>query len=257
MKLAFIRTVVLLVSIGYSIIYPTLALRPKLGVIISTVSYGTVIGLIEYLNVLRSIGVWTPTTLRLSLSVISGVLNAFYIVWIGYNLFINGRQLRKLAENSTKDKNKYIMYKQMGIGLAIFAFVSISIHIVETVLATYHYQDDMWDSWWFFGAYWEFVYLALTIFIACLWRPNNDNLRYDYTSYDDSSPNPFTYSHIHPPLKVAHSAPRVYRHKEEPESPVQLALSTAALPTPSGGRTGSGMKTKVMGKDVAMDELEL
>lgn len=46
-------------------------------------------------------------------------------------------------------------------------------------------EDEMWSSWWMFQAFWHFLYFAILVAIAYLWRPTTNNTRYAYVESED------------------------------------------------------------------------
>jgi len=222
MKLTFIRTVVLLIAIGYSITYATLDIGPKLGVIILTLLYGTVAGISEFVKLLTSIDLDVPMYLVWTLALMLVIINGFYIIWIAYAMYLNFMAFRELSEKSNKDKKKFEMYKVMVIGLAIFAAISILCFSVECYLSAFHYQDSLWNIWWAFGAYWQCYYCLLILFVACLWKPNKNNLRYNYTYITVTSSPSQIYTLT--PLKYVQSVSSIYDQKEEPRSPLKFPI---------------------------------
>jgi len=239
-KLTFIRTVVLLVSIGYSIIYPTLRVLPKLGVIFLTLIYGTTVGISEYVNILKSMGVVTPLVTGWSLIILLVIFNGLYIFWIAYSLFDNIRTLKSQFKKSG-EMSKLEMYTTMAIVLSTLTFLSIAIFSVEYFFSAISYEDYLWNVWWIFGAYWEFLYLFVTLLIAFLWRPNENNLRFDFTNQLSDY-----LMEAEGSLLSLQPAPPVYSQKEDPSSPVQLANGPSHVEDEDDEGVGSEMDELVL-----------
>jgi len=175
-KLTIIRTLILLVALGYSITTPILERQTKIFVLALTVAYGICIGVYEYLWVLSSMGVEISTLVQvLVLGVVSG-LNVVYLVWITRSLVFHFRSLEQLKQTA-----KLAMYRKFSIFFGGFISISIIFFLLEFSLVAADLSDDLWRIWWVWDGYWEIGYFLVVLLVAYLWWPNENNERYAYS----------------------------------------------------------------------------
>jgi len=180
-KLTLIRTLILLVSLGYSITVPILEYNNKLGVIALTVIYSISAAITEYVWVIRTMGLEFPLLLQIFAFIVILLSNAVYVGWVGYSLF---KQYRSLSEG--KQTQKLDMYFKFILSLSLFFVISVILFFVQSGLVIADKQDDLWQLWWIWDAYWEFGYFFVVLLIAVLWWPNENNKRYAYSIQVDS-----------------------------------------------------------------------
>jgi len=73
------------------------------------------------------------------------------------------------------------MYTGLACTLCVFAVLSVIVYVLQSFFTAINYQDTLWQVWWIFDAYWEYLYIFITLMIAFLWRPNANNERFEYT----------------------------------------------------------------------------
>jgi len=175
-KVTVIRTLILLVALGYSITTPILDRQSKIFVLVLTIIYGICSGISAYLWVLASMGVDVSMLLQvLALGVVSG-LNVVYLVWIIKSLVYHFKNLAQL-----KQTEKLSMYRKFSTFLGGFIGMSVLFFLLEFSLVAADLRDDLWRIWWLWDGYWEIGYFLVVLLIAYLWWPNENNERYAYS----------------------------------------------------------------------------
>jgi len=61
--------------------------------------------------------------------------------------------------------------------------VSVLFFITQFLVQVTNAGDDAYRVMWIFQAYWEFIYFVVVTYVAYIWIPNPDNLRYAF--YDN------------------------------------------------------------------------
>jgi len=176
-KLTIVRTLLLLVAIGYSITRPTLSTKTTIFVVTLTLFYFVTSATNQYVWVGRTIGLDIPTPFRYVVIVILVILNFGYILWISHALYINMTFLKARAH-----LEKLELYKVLASSLLVFLSLCLLCFTLEFTFGLVDYDDDLWSFWWIWDAFWEFGYLLLILLIAFLWRPNPNNKRYAFSS---------------------------------------------------------------------------
>eukprot|EP01123_Difflugia_compressa_P008889 TRINITY_DN2795_c0_g4_i1.p1 TRINITY_DN2795_c0_g4~~TRINITY_DN2795_c0_g4_i1.p1 ORF type:complete len:150 (-),score=25.76 TRINITY_DN2795_c0_g4_i1:18-467(-) len=127
------------------------------------------------------------------------------------------------------------MYKSLTVGVVIFGVLSIITYGGECYLTAKGYQDLLWNVWWIFTFYWEYVYLSLTLLIAIIWRPSENNTRFKSSK---GTPIRVLSSHDGPSVVTSSislvgggAVSQVYSRKPEPLSPVHLVTKDANTTT--------------------------
>jgi len=184
-KLTLIRTLILLVALGYSITTPILERRIKTYVFILTALYGVCAAINEYLWVMSSMGVdVTMLVQTIALGVVSG-LNVVYLLWITKELIAHFKNLEQLNQTA-----KLTMYKKFATFLGGFIIISILFFLVQFGLFAADLADELWRIWWIWDGYWEIGYFLVSLLIAILWWPNENNERYAYSVQLGADGNP-------------------------------------------------------------------
>uniref|UniRef100_A0A6B2L2A9 GOST seven transmembrane domain-containing protein n=1 Tax=Arcella intermedia TaxID=1963864 RepID=A0A6B2L2A9_9EUKA len=225
-KITIIRTLILLVSIGYSIIYPTLDLNPKLSVILLTILYGTAEGTLQYLNALKNLGNSVPAPAQIGVLVFITIINGIYFIWIGYSLYNNKKILK---EKKLKSKRLVKMYTYLCYGLCAIGTLCLIFFVIEHILLALGLDEPLWSSWWLFSYYWEYLVFFVLAFVSFTWRPNARNDKFDVAYVGEPTVTPEK-----EPKMSLQDAPLMYKFKREPGSPVSLKSPSSSSFTYEG-----------------------
>jgi len=177
LKLTSLRTMLLLVSIGYSITRPTLSTPVVIGTAILTAFYFFTETANEYIFVGKYIGLEIPDLVDYLATAALAAFNIIYVVWIGYSLNVNMAFLRQRNQ-----VEKLSLYKIFAAALLVFVSLSTLCFVLQFAFSVTKYTENLWSFWWVWNAYWQFSYLTLTFVVAFLWRPNSNNRRYAFSA---------------------------------------------------------------------------
>jgi len=171
------RVVVLLVSLGYGVV------RPTLGEEMTKVLY---LGLAYFLlSLVYTVATSLPTgnhaadeseydMLSMVVFVLAAVDTAFY-VWIltALNNLLGGLAARKQAA-------KYILYRNFRSVLFVSLFATCVWVLYGSVinLNTGHGEDNNWKDHWTVDALWEMTYFMIFVAIAVMWAPSKNSMRW-------------------------------------------------------------------------------
>jgi len=62
-----------------------------------------------------------------------------------------------------------------------FSYPPLVLISLPRVITALNQSDLHFRVWWLWEGYWEFIYAACIFFIAWVWRPTENNLRFAYT----------------------------------------------------------------------------
>ncbi len=187
LKRSLSRVVVLMVSMGYGVVRPTLGDDMKkimyLGcsyfilslvytLTISMPSNSKFVGDAEFENMLA-----------LVVLLLAAVDSTFYM-WIlkSLNNIIVTLDSRRQTEKSNLYKNfRIVLFVSLGFAI-IWA-------VYSSMLMTGSTYENNWQSRWTMDALWELEYLIVFIAICLLWAPSRNNRRYAYSAVEMSEVN--------------------------------------------------------------------
>jgi len=176
LKMTSLKSMLLLVSLGYSITRPKLPQGAIIIISILTVVYFITDAANEYIFVGRYIGLEIPAIADYLATAVLSAVNIVYVVWIAYSLNVNMVYLRH-----QRQVEKLHLYEIFATAMLIFISLGALCFILQVAFSLAKFHDNMWSFWWIWNAYWELSYLALTLVVAYLWRPNDNNLRYAFS----------------------------------------------------------------------------
>ncbi|CAI7739275.1 unnamed protein product [Closterium sp. NIES-53] len=168
------RVLVLVVSMGFGVVRPTLGgLSGK--VVALGVGY---FAAVELLDVMQNVGAIDDLTSseRLFLVLPVAVLDAIFILWIFSALSKTLAQLQ--AKRTT---HKLELYRKFTNGLAIAVLVSVAWIGFEMYLRTSDPYNEQWEGDWITGCFWHVLTLMLLCLICVLWAPSRNATRYAYS----------------------------------------------------------------------------
>jgi len=177
LKVTSLKSLLLLVSIGYSITRPTLTSRLIISTSILTAVYFLTEAANEYIFVGKYMGLPIPDIVEYLANAALVAFNLIYAIWIAYALNTNMIFLRQKNQ-----LEKLSLYKIFASALLVFLTLSTLCFILQVSFSVAKFHENMWAFWWIWNAYWQLSYLALTLLVAFLWRPNANNLRYAFST---------------------------------------------------------------------------
>ncbi|XP_054782668.1 uncharacterized protein LOC129289955 [Prosopis cineraria] len=172
------RLIILMVSMGYGVVRPTLG-----GVTSKVVTLGSTFFIAsEVLELIENVGAISDLSgkARLFLVLPVALLDAFFILWIFTSLSatLNKLQARRMMV-------KLDMYRKFTNALAVAVIVSVGWICYELYFKSNDVYNEQWQNAWIIPAFWQVLSFSLLCVICCLWAPSQTSLRYAYT--DDAS----------------------------------------------------------------------
>jgi hypothetical protein len=179
-KRAASRVLVLMVSLGYGVV------RPSLGDEMDKILYlGAAYFLLSLVYTISSLMPPASTRqssaepqadmLALIVMMLAAIDTTFYI-WIMMSL---NNILVSLA--ARKQAAKYQLYLNFRIVLATSLLASLGWAVYSVLVVFGDHIDQNWSERWTIDALWEVTYLVIFISIAYLWAPSRNSQRYAYS----------------------------------------------------------------------------
>ena len=180
------RMLVLVVSMGYGVVKPTLGVRGQRVVLLGAVYFvfSTLLAVVDWIGNSSELGMTT----RLIFVLPVAALDSGFSVWIFVELSATVAQLQ--ARNQ---RTKLTLYRRFTRIMAFLILVSVSWSTYE-VHTTEDYADvkpsfyKNWETFWSLEAAWPFLYFVVLLAIMWLWAPSKNAVRYAYSeeiSLDD------------------------------------------------------------------------
>jgi hypothetical protein len=168
------RLLILVVSMGYGVV------RPTLGGLTSKVMLlgGTYFLAAESLDVVENVGTINdpPGKERLFLVLPVAMLDAFFILWIFTSL---SKTLERLQ--ARRRFAKLELYRRFTNSLAVAVVVSVLWIGYELYFKATDEFGERWQSYWIIHAFWSGLSFALLVVICILWAPSQNSTRYAYS----------------------------------------------------------------------------
>jgi len=168
------RLLVLVVSLGYGVVRPTLGAVGKRVVCLGVVYFVFSMILDTVSNISPITDIAVPLRLLFILPV--AFLDATFYWWIFSGL---SRTLSQLS--SRKQSAKLTLYRRFSHVLIMSIVLSAAWVTWQMIVIISDSLDDRWDSLWIFDAFWHVLYAGILMAIAFLWSPNKNNLQYAYS----------------------------------------------------------------------------
>ncbi|XP_015071269.1 transmembrane protein 87A-like [Solanum pennellii] len=168
------RLVILIVSMGYGVV------RPTLGGLTSKVLLlgGTFFLASEVLELVENVGAVSDFSGKARLFFVLPVafLDAFFIVWIFTSLSatVNKLQARRLLA-------KLDIYRKFTNALAVTVVVSVGWTCYELYFKSTDVYNERWRNAWIIPAFWQVLSFSLLCIICVLWAPSQNSMRYAYS----------------------------------------------------------------------------
>lgn len=171
------RLIMLIVSMGYGVV------RPTLGGLTSKVLLlgGTFFVASEVLELIENVGAVSDHSgkARLFLVLPVAILDAFFIIWIFTSLSstLNKLQARRMTA-------KLDIYRKFTNALAIAVILSVGWICYELHFKSNDVYNEQWQNAWIIPAFWQVLSFSLLCVICALWAPSQNSMRYAYSSED-------------------------------------------------------------------------
>lgn len=168
------RLVMLMVSMGFGVV------RPTLGGLTSKVLMlgGTFFIASEVLELVENVGAVSDLSgkARLFLVIPVALLDAFFILWIFTSL---SKTLEKLQ--ARRLLAKLDIYRKFTNALGVAVVVSVGWIGYELYFKSTDVYNEQWQSAWIISAFWQVLSFSLLCVICALWAPSQNSMRYAYS----------------------------------------------------------------------------
>ncbi|KAG9141363.1 hypothetical protein Leryth_001822 [Lithospermum erythrorhizon] len=172
------RLILLMVSMGYGVV------RPTLGGLTSKVMLlgGTFFLASEVLELVENVGATSDLSgkARLFFVLPVAILDAFFVLWIFKSL---SATLSKLQ--ARRMMAKLDIYRKFTNALAVAVIVSVGWICYELYFKSNDVYNERWQNAWIIPAFWQVLSFSLLCIICALWAPSQTSMRYAYS--DDTS----------------------------------------------------------------------
>ncbi|KAL4620683.1 hypothetical protein ACB092_06G173100 [Castanea dentata] len=173
-KKTFSRLLLLVVSMGYGVVRPTLGnITSK--ILLLGVSYFAASEALELVEHLGNINDFSGKT-RLFLVLPVALLDACFILWIFSSL---SKTLEKLQIRRSVAKLE--LYRKFTNSLAISVLLSVAWIGYELYFNASDPLSGLWRSAWIIPAFWTCLAFILLVVICVLWDPSHNPTRYAYS----------------------------------------------------------------------------
>ncbi|KAK9734441.1 hypothetical protein RND81_04G139900 [Saponaria officinalis] len=172
------RLILLMVSMGYGVVRPTLG-----GITSKVVMLGaTFFVASEVLELVENVGTISDLSgkARLFLVLPVGLLDAFFILWIFNSLSstLNKLQARRIM-------GKLDIYRKFTNALMVAVLVSVGLICYELYFKSHDAYNKHWQNAWIIPAFWHVFSFSLLCVICILWAPSQNSTRYAYSGDED------------------------------------------------------------------------
>ncbi|KAF5752631.1 transmembrane protein 87A-like [Tripterygium wilfordii] len=168
------RLLLLVVSMGYGVVRPTLGgITSKLLLLGATyLVFSEALGLVEHLGNINDFSGKAKLILVLPVA----VLDACFIIWIFSSL---SQTLEKLQIR--RSTAKFSLYQKFTNSLAVSVLLSIAWIGYELYFNASDPLSELWRRAWIIPAFWTLLSYILLVIICILWAPSNNPTRYAYS----------------------------------------------------------------------------
>lgn len=174
-KRTIARLIILLVSMGYGVVRPTLGgLSSKVQMLGVTFFLAS-----EVLELVENLGAVSDLSgnARLFLVLPVAMLDAFFILWIFTSL---SKTLEKLQ--ARRLMAKLDIYRKFTNTLAVTVIVSVGWIGYELYFKSTDVYNERWQRAWIIPAFWQVLTFSLLSVICVLWAPSQNSMRYAYSA---------------------------------------------------------------------------
>ncbi|KMT04801.1 hypothetical protein BVRB_7g169740 [Beta vulgaris subsp. vulgaris] len=172
------RLIILMVSMGYGVV------RPTLGGITSKVIMlgGTFFLASEVLELVENVGTISDLSgkARLFMVLPVALLDAFFILWTFNSLSATLNKLQARRMNAKLD-----IYRKFTNALVVAVVVSAGWIFYELYIEANDIYNENWQNAWIIPAFWQALSFSLLSVICILWAPSQNSTRYAYSGDED------------------------------------------------------------------------
>jgi len=180
LKRGFARSLVLLVSMGYGIVVPTLPRKVTFKIIAITVAYMVFRFFSAYLPGLPSQQSAESSSLSSTLLQLPvAVLDALFYFWTLMSL---SEILKRLSERS--QSAKILMFRKFIWVLMYSITVTCIIIIIQLICSWTKSREFNVKYSWVLTAFWDIAYFVVLAAICWIWRPTENNQQFAYSELD-------------------------------------------------------------------------
>ncbi|EFJ13744.1 hypothetical protein SELMODRAFT_121878 [Selaginella moellendorffii] len=181
LKKTIARLLVLVVSMGYGVVRPTLGGLTSKVLLLGTTYFAA----LETMDVVEHVGrideMSNKTRLLLVLPV--AILDAFFILWIFNSL---SKTLEKLQARKLVVKLELYRRFTNSLTLAVIASVAWIGYEASFSLSFLYFKasdpfGENWQNAWVISAFWNVVSFLLLCVLCVLWAPSQNSMRYAYS----------------------------------------------------------------------------
>eukprot|EP00246_Nothoceros_aenigmaticus_P009609 TRINITY_DN2523_c0_g1_i1.p1 TRINITY_DN2523_c0_g1~~TRINITY_DN2523_c0_g1_i1.p1 ORF type:complete len:525 (-),score=80.79 TRINITY_DN2523_c0_g1_i1:473-2047(-) len=168
------RLLILVVSMGYGVVRPTLGGLTSKVIVLG----GTYFLAAESLDVVENVGTINDFSgkARLFLVLPVAILDAFFILWIFTSL---SRTLEKLQ--ARRSYAKLELYRKFTNSLAVAVVIAVAWIGYELYFQATDPLSKRWRSAWIISAFWNILTFVLVCIICALWSPSQNSTRYAFS----------------------------------------------------------------------------
>ncbi|KAL3679855.1 hypothetical protein R1sor_022811 [Riccia sorocarpa] len=168
------RLLILVVSMGYGVVLPTLGGLTSKVVLLGSAYFVAA----ELLDVMENVGTVNDASgsARLFLVLPVAVLDAFFILWIFTSL---SKTLEKLQ--ARRRFAKLELYRKFTNTLAIAVIAAVMWIGYELYFKATDKLSERWESAWVIPAFWIVFAFVILVTICFLWAPSQNSTRYAYS----------------------------------------------------------------------------
>ncbi|XAR67565.1 hypothetical protein NMG60_11002366 [Bertholletia excelsa] len=172
------RLIILMVSMGYGVVRPTLGgLSSKVMMLGATFFLAS-----EVLELVENVGAISDLSgkARLFLVLPVAILDAFFILWIFTSLSatLSKLQARRMLA-------KLDIYRKFTNALAVAVIVSVGWICYELYFKSTDVYNEQWQNAWIIPAFWQVLSFSLLCVICALWAPSQNSMRYAYDASEE------------------------------------------------------------------------
>ena len=167
------RTLVLIVSMGYGVVRPTLGGLTR-DVAATCAAYFVASAALDVEANLGRVDDMTSAA-RVFLVLPVAFLDAVYVLWVFTALSRTLAQLEARRQTAKLD-----LYRKFTNALAVSVVASVAWMAYETWFRVTDAVNEKWEVDWVTNAFWHCLGFALTAAVCFLWRPSQDGTRFAY-----------------------------------------------------------------------------
>ncbi|XP_072991462.1 uncharacterized protein [Typha latifolia] len=207
------RVLILLVSMGFGVVKPTLGGLTSKVVLLG----GTFFLASEVLEVVENVSIVSDQSGKAKLFFVIpvAILDAFFIIWIFTSL---ARTLNKLEVR--KMTAKLEIYRKFTNALIVVVIISVGWIGFEIYFKSTDVYSQRWQTAWAIHALWQLLSFAVLCVICILWSPSQNSMRFAYSG-DESED--FDQEDSHPLIKPGPLAYKDnWRYSMSPDAKIVL-----------------------------------